>query len=231
MKNHDAFAVSGTSPTQKSDSPAAPSSNSPTAIESRIDPVRLARILRQRLETRHPLGRSRWGIGGDFYSRSDYRNATCMWAGMNSRIHYFWCWYWRDRRGLLLLPHVCGGARLIFELPVLLLVVYAEYRWFLALPKEGQVFILAVFENPFVAVALLLVLAHEVGVRYLRDQLTAKPDYLWRLALLLPGRAIRLYSQQYGTERVARGLRGIRFVAIAFGAVGVFLARSGRFGG
>ena len=56
MKNHDAFAVSGTSPTQKSDSPAAPSSNSPTAIESRIDPVRLARILRQRLETRHPRG-------------------------------------------------------------------------------------------------------------------------------------------------------------------------------
>ena len=55
----DAFECSGSSPTNPKSN--APAENPPTAlprsnVESRIDVSRFARILRQRLETRHPAG-------------------------------------------------------------------------------------------------------------------------------------------------------------------------------
>jgi hypothetical protein len=150
---------------------------------------------------------------------------------MMERIRRVWQWYWRDRRGLLLFISVRGVRRLVFEIPLLFLVVYAAYRWFVTFLNSGQQFIISALENPFFAVAVLMVLVHEFGVRYIRDQLVPESDFAARLALLVPGRAIRLYSLRYGLDWTARTLSMIRIVAVVSGGIGLIWSNWGRIHG
>ena len=132
-------------------------------------------------------------------------------------------WYWHDRRGLLLVPSLRGAGRLAIDVPLWLLSLYGLYCWFSTLPEMGRRFILTTLENPFVLVSVLLIMVHQAGLGYLRDHLTVQTDLTWRIGLLIPGMVSRLYAQQYGEDWAARAVRGIRFVALGSGAVGVLL--------
>jgi hypothetical protein len=118
-------------------------------------------------------------------------------------------------------------ARLVFEIPLSFLVVCAWHRWFSTFPEAGWRFTALLVENPFFAVAVVLILLHELSIRYLRDQLAPESDYLRRLAMALPGTAIRLYADQYGNDSITRILRRIRFAAVVSGAIGLVLTNWG----
>jgi hypothetical protein len=132
-------------------------------------------------------------------------------------------WYWHGRRGLLLVPSLRGAGRLAIDVPLGFLALYGLYRWLSTLPEMGRRFILTTLENPFVLPSVLLIMAHQAGLGYLRDRLTRQTDLIWRIALLIPGRVSQLYAQQYGADWAARAVRGIRFVALGSGAIGVLL--------
>jgi hypothetical protein len=87
----------------------------------------------------------------------------------------------------------------------------------------GRRFILTTLENPFTLLSILLIMAHQAGIGYLRDHLTGQTDLIWRIALIIPGRVSQLYAQQYGADWAARAVRGIRFVALGSGAITVLL--------
>lgn len=136
-------------------------------------------------------------------------------------MHELWRWYWRERRGVLLFPRLIGRSRLVLDIPLILSTCYVVYRWFDTLHRSEQRFILSEFRNPFIAAALLLVLAHEIGVRYVRDRLICVPSAVGRIGLLIPGRAVALYAQQRGADRAVRILRAVRYAALTSGMIGL----------
>jgi hypothetical protein len=147
---------------------------------------------------------------------------------MKNRIAHLWNWFWRQRSGVLLLPRVRGGGRLVLELPVLILGVYAWYLYLFSLPANGRNFFLAAFGNPFGAIAILGVLAYQLGISYLRDQLPPSVSFSAGVALLIPGRVLAIYKEQHGTDLAVKLLRAFGLAAFVSFSIGLFLANRGR---
>jgi hypothetical protein len=140
---------------------------------------------------------------------------------MTDSIRPLWHWFWRERSGVLLFPSIRGYRRLPFDVGVLLLSVYAWYFYLSSIPARGLDFLVAMFENPFVAIAILFIFAHETGVRYMRDQLPSEASLGSRLALLLPGRVLFLYQERHGRDLAVKVLGRIRFAAFVSFSIGM----------
>ncbi len=146
---------------------------------------------------------------------------------MSDRYKHIWNWYWRERSGVLLFRHIRGAKRLTFELPLMLLGAWAWYFYLFSLPNSGRNWFLCMFLNPFGVVGILCLVAHEIGVHYLRDQLQHDARLTTRLILCVPGRATALYKEQYGSDLLVNFVRGIRFVAFGSLAVGMLVCNWG----
>jgi hypothetical protein len=142
---------------------------------------------------------------------------------MSETSKSFWLWYWRGRSGVVLLPRLRGVRRLVLDIPIFFLGAYVLYLWLLSLPEPGRRFILSVYESPFAIAAVLLILAHQIGVSYMRDRLTLQPSFPARLTLLIPGAVLRLYKEEYGNDSLVRTLRRIGIATVASFAIGVLM--------
>ena len=144
-------------------------------------------------------------------------------AAMNKTQKSFWLWYWRERSGVVVFPGIRGVRRLVFDIPIFFLCTYALYLWFLRLPEPGRRFVLSIYRTPFAIAAILLILAHQIGVSYMRDRLTLQPTFPARLLFLFPGTVLRLYKEEFGNDSLVRTLRGIGFAALASFAIGLLI--------
>lgn len=116
----------------------------------------------------------------------------------------------------------------MLDIPIFFLGAYVLYLWLVGLPEPGRQFILSVYQSPFAIAAVLLILAHQVGVSYMRDLLTLQPNFPTRLMFLAPGAVRRLYREEYGSDFLFKTLRGIGIAAVASFAIGMFLVNSTR---
>lgn len=129
---------------------------------------------------------------------------------------------------MLLFPAIRGSARLVFELPIQVLGVYAWYRYLYSLPPNGRNFVLSAFGNLFGAIAILCILAYQCEISYLRNRLPVGADFSSRLALLVPGRVLADYKAQHGNDLAVKVIRGLALAALVTFSLGLFLSNRGR---
>jgi hypothetical protein len=125
---------------------------------------------------------------------------------------------------VLLFPRLRGYRRLVVDLPVVFMCVYVLYSYLSSFPAAERNFVFSTFGNPVCAVAILCIAAHQIGIGYLRDQLTPDLNSSARLALVVPGRVLALYKQERGNNLAVKALRRIRVVAFVLFSIGVFVA-------
>lgn len=143
---------------------------------------------------------------------------------MKEAITILWHWYWRERSGVLLFPRLRGYRRLVLDLPVVLVCVYALYSYLSSFPAPERNFVFSTFKSPMCVIAILCIAAHQIGIGYLRDQLTPDLNSSSRLALVVPGRVLALYKQERGNNLAVKALRRIRLVAFVLFSIGIFIA-------
>ena len=122
-----------------------------------------------------------------------------------------------------LLPRLRGVRRLVLGIPIFFLGAYLLYLSLWGLPEPGRQFILSLYESPFVIVAVLLILAHQIGVGYMRDRLTLQLSFPARLLFFYPGAVPKLYDEEYGNDSLVRTLRRIRIAMLASFAIGLLI--------
>jgi hypothetical protein len=91
---------------------------------------------------------------------------------------------------------------LYFDVPVWLAGIYFWHWYFASLSSRERLFISSVILNPFGLAALLLVVLHQVGISYLRDELHFSDQSLYaRLVFYLRGgddtRGVQAAKQKY----------------------------------
>jgi hypothetical protein len=143
---------------------------------------------------------------------------------MSEMTKPFWHWFLRERSGIVLLPRLRGIRRLVVDIPVFFLGAYLLYLWVWSFPEPGRRFTFSMLENPYALAAILCILAHQIGVSYMRDRLTLQPTFPARLLLLFPGTIQRLYEEQYGKDSLVRMLRRIGFAVALFGIAAVIVS-------
>ena len=142
---------------------------------------------------------------------------------MRERIARVWSWFWHERSGVLLFPTIRGSAKLIFEVPLLVLGAYAWYLYLNSLPANGRNFVLSRFGNPFGVITILCISAYQCGIYYLRDRLPRDADFSSRLVLLVPGRVLTAYKEQHGTDLAVKVLRSLALAAFVSFSLAMFL--------
>ena len=143
-------------------------------------------------------------------------------------VTILWHWYWRERAGVLLFPRLRGYRRLVLDLPLLFTCVYVLYSYLSSFPSAERNFVFSTFGNPVCVIAILFIAAHQIGIGYLRDQLTPDLNSSSRLALVVPGRVLALYKKKRGNDLAVKALRRIRLVAFVLFSIGVFAANWNR---
>jgi hypothetical protein len=140
---------------------------------------------------------------------------------MKDTSKHLWNWYWHERSSVLLFPGIRGAGRLAFEIPLMALGVYAWYLYLFSLPATGRNWFLPIFLSPFGIVGILCLVAHEIGINYLRDQLPRGGNLKARLALCIPGRVLVLYKARFGGDHSVEFVRTMRLAAFASFAIGM----------
>ena len=135
-----------------------------------------------------------------------------------------WNWFWHDRRGVLLFRGLCGWRRLVLDVPIILLSLYAWYLYWSLLPADEQHFFLSQIENPLFAFAILCFFAYNLVLLYLRDHLPPQVSLSSRLLLFVPGRVRILYQTYHGRDAALRLLRTIGLTGFVSGVIGMFWA-------
>jgi hypothetical protein len=143
---------------------------------------------------------------------------------MKNAITILWNWYWRERSGVLLFTRLRGYRRLVLDLPVVFMCVYVLYSYLSSFPSAERNFVFSTFGNPVCVIAILCIAAHQIGIGYLRDQLTPDLNSSSKLALVVPGRVLALYKQERGNDLAVKALRRIRLVAFVSFSIGMLVA-------
>jgi hypothetical protein len=125
----------------------------------------------------------------------------------------FWNWFWHKRSGVIIFPGVCGARRLLFELPVMALGVWAWYFYLVSLQGPGRRWLLSMFLNPFGILGVICIAAHGIGINYLRDRLPRKEGLGSRLSLCIPGWVIANYKELNGNDALVKLVRSTGIAA------------------
>jgi len=139
-------------------------------------------------------------------------------------LKQIWQWYWFERSSLLLFPKIRGARRLVFEIPLLFIsgcaLYYAYMNFWPGMAREKFV---AIYTTPFGIMGILGILAHEVGVSYMKDQIQFKDNFATRLHIAMPGTALVLFKQQYAGNPLIKVLRIIRITAFIMLAIAMMI--------
>src|ERR1035437_7390323 len=136
-----------------------------------------------------------------------------------------WSWFWRDRSGLFFLRQLRGVWRLLFDLPVWLLGIYAWHVYFSFMPVGGRDMLHAIYATPFGVLGLLSIFLYETGIGYLRDQLPLEGiGFVARLKLCVPGTVLALYRKHQGDDQYVKVLKKIKIVGAVLLALSFFTA-------